>query len=202
MWGKILNTPVGKIASIGPTYSNRLSKLNINSLEDLLYHFPSRYENLNKISKLNTLLRSGDKVSVEATVWQIRNVRTRYGKLLTFATVNDTTASIECVWFNQPYLTNSLKSGTRVGLSGKVGFFNNKPTLISPEYEYIEPNRKPIHTSGIVPTYPETKGVSSKWLRNKIRLLLESKQLSDYETLPNTILKKYKFNNNFDVSLP
>ena len=189
MQREILSTPVGKIESIGPAYSHRLSKLNLYTLEDLLYHFPNRYEILGHVSKLNSL-NIGDKVSVEASIWQIKNIRTKHGKLLTFATINDETSSIECVWFNQPYLTKSLKPGTKIGLSGKVGNFNNKPTLISPDYEYIHPGRKPIHTSGIVPIYPETRGVSSKWLRNKLRSLLDRQDFLDYEFLPDQLLKK------------
>ena len=191
MWRKILNTPVGKIESIGTAYSSRLSKLRINTLEDLLYHFPTRYNNLERISKLNSLA-IGDNVSVEASIWEIKNIRTKYGKLLTLATINDGTSSIECVWFNQPYLTKSLKPGTMVGLSGKVGNFNNKVTMISPDYEYIRPGKKPIHTSGIVPIYPETRGVSSKWLRNKLRSLLDNQELSNYEFLPDQLLKRNK----------
>ena len=88
MQREILSTPVGKIESIGPAYSHRLSKLNLYTLEDLLYHFPNRYEILGHESKLNSL-NIGDKVSVKASILQIKNIRTKYGKLLTFATIND-----------------------------------------------------------------------------------------------------------------
>ncbi len=187
----MLITPIVKLANIGPSYSNRLKNLNISTLEDLLYHFPARYEDLSKQSKLNSVA-VGEKVSVEGVVWQIRNVRTKYGKQLTFATINDGTASIEIVWFNQPYIARIVKTGQTLGLAGKVNRFNNNISLINPEYEFISEAVMQIHTRGLVPIYPETRGVSSKWLRAKIKTLLENSKLEDYEFLANETLRKNK----------
>lgn len=157
-----------------------------------MYHFPSRYENLSVKKKLNSI-KHGEKVSVEGVIWQIRNVRTKYGKLLTLAVINDGTAPFECVWFNQPYLTKTIKTGQKLGLSGKVDFFNNNLTLINPNYEFISAGNPSIHTSGLIPIYPETSGVSSKWIRSRIKAFLENPDLASYELLPTEILEKYKF---------
>jgi ATP-dependent DNA helicase RecG len=189
----MLRTPVVRLTNIGPSYSNRLKKLNITTLEDLLYHFPSRYEDLANVKKLNSVA-VGEKTSAEGIVWQIRNIRTKYGKQLTFATINDGTASIEIVWFNQPYITRIVKTGQKLGLAGKVDYFNNNVSLINPEYEFIHKTGSPIHTRGVVPIYPETKGVSSKWLRTKIKSLLESANLENYELLAEDTLR----NNNLE----
>lgn len=188
----MLKTPIAKLTNIGSSYSSRLKKLNITTLEDLLYHFPTRYEDLTKKKKLNSL-QAGENVSIEGIVWQIRNIRTKYGKRLTFATLNDGTASIESVWFNQPYLTKSIKAGQRLGLAGKVDYFNNNLTIMSPEYEFIKEGNPSIHTSGLVSIYPETKGISSKWLRSRIKTLLYNSNLKTHEFLPGEILQEYKF---------
>ena len=188
---KILKTPVEKTTNIGPYHSGRLKRLGIFTLEDLLYHFPNRYEDLTSKKKLNEV-EAGKKEAVEGVVWEIRNVRTRYGKQLTLATINDGTASIECVWFNQTYLERLIRTGQRVGLWGKVSIFNKKLAIMNPEYEFLESNKPPIHTSGLVPIYPETAGVSSKWLRSRIKFILEeAKDLKSYELLPTDILEKH-----------
>ena len=187
-----LNTSIKKITSIGPTYSNKLLKLNISTINDLLYHFPTRYEDYSKVNKINSL-SVGDKVAIEGTVWQIKNIRTKYGKILTFATIHDGTSLVEVVWFNQPYLTNSLKAGIKIGLAGKVGYFNKKTALINPNYEIIRDGAEKIHTSGLIPIYPETSGLSSKWLRAKIKRILANTDLKDYEFLPEEIIKKHLF---------
>lgn len=187
----MLKTPTEKLTNIGPSYSNRLKRLDITTLEELLYHFPSRYEDLTEKRTLNSL-QASEKVSVEGVVWQLRNVRTKYGKRLTFATLNDGAGSIGCVWFNQLYLSRIVKTGQKLRLSGKVGYFNNNLTLINPEYEFIKRGKSLIHTSGLVPVYPETRGISSKWLRSRIKTLLDALELEDFEFLPAALLEKYK----------
>lgn len=188
-----LNTPVGKLPFIGSTYAYRLKKLNIDTLRDFFYHFPARYEDW-KISTKISEVKLGERVSVQGLVWEIRNIRTKYGKNLTFALINDSTSSINCVWFNQPYLTKSIKVGQKLGLSGKIEYFNNNLSLISPEFENLENRLAPIHTKGLVPIYPETYRVSSKWLRSRISHLLNTtNNLESYEILPIDIVRKYKF---------
>lgn len=186
----MLNSPIRSLEKIGPSYENKLRNLDIHTIENLLYHFPVRYEDRRVLDKLNNLVL-GQKASVEGVIWQIKTTRTKYGKFLTFATINDGTSSLECVWFNQAYINRVIKSGQKLGFSGKVENFNGKLTLINPEYEFISPNSFPIHTRGLVPVYPETKGVSSKWLRSKISWLIKSKILTGFEILPNHILKRY-----------
>lgn len=194
----MLNTSVGNLAKIGPSYENRLKKLNINTVENLLYHFPVRHEDRRIIHKLNELT-PGQKTSVEGVVWQIKTTRTKYGKFLTFATINDGTSSLECVWFNQAYISRVIRNGQKLGFSGKVEYFNGKLALINPEYEFLLPNTPSIHTQGLVPIYPETKGVSSKWLRSKINFLLKDEIFKDFEILPKQILEKYKLIGRFEA---
>lgn len=182
--------PIEKLPNIGPYHSNRLKRLNITTLEDLLYHFPTRYEDLRAKRKLNSV-SPGEKVSVEGVVWQIRNIRTKYGKRLTLATINDGTASIESVWFNQPFLLKIIKTRQKLSLAGKADLFNNNLTLINPEYELTNPDKTTIHTSGLIPIYPETAGLSSKWIRSRIKTYLQDPSLETYEFLPEEILKKY-----------
>ncbi len=169
-----LQTPVEKLYSIGPAFANRLQKLNIATLENLLYHFPFRYEDLSAISTINKL-RIGNTTTINATIWQIKNTYTKSRRVITTAILNDTTGTISAIWFNQSYLTKTLKPGLTINLAGKIQTFNNKPAFISPEYEILKPlddYRSPIHTGRLVPVYPETYGLSSKWLRSHIHLLL------------------------------
>jgi ATP-dependent DNA helicase RecG len=80
--------------------------------------------------------------------------------------VEDTTGKIMVVWFNQPFLIRTLYPGRTVSLSGKVGFFNRKLCMSSPDYEILGEIEKPtVHTGRLVPVYPETSGFSSKWIR-------------------------------------
>lgn len=105
--------------------------------------------------------------------------------------VEDATGKISVVWFNQPYLIKMLYPGRLVSLSGKVGFFSRKLCLTSPDYEILEDEEKEtVHTGRFVPVYPETSGLSSKWIRRQMltayRLL--TPELKDF--LPKDVLRR------------
>jgi len=186
-----LYTPINEIDKIGKYYSTRLKKLNIQTVHDLLFHIPSRYEDLSQIKHVNEVAPD-ETDTISGQIWEIRNVRTKYGKNLTFATIHDGTGTIDSVWFNQPFLTKTFKVGLTINLSGKIGHFNNKLTLINPEYEIRYKKERPIHTGRLVPIYPETAGITSKWLRSRTSNLLNilSPKLNEY--LPNPIIKRNK----------
>jgi len=191
-----LNTPLTQTSKVGPYIHRKLKKLNLETIGDLLYHFPFRYENLGKSKKICDI-RVGETSSIIGTILQIHNIRTRYGKYLTLATINDRTASIETVWFNQPFLTKTILVGTKISLAGKVDLFSNKESFINPDYEIADTKKssKLLHTQGLVPVYPETAGISSRWFRIKIGELLPTLLPKIEETLPLDTIKRNKLIN-------
>ncbi len=187
-----LDSLVEKLPKVGSFLSSRLRKLNISTIDDLINHYPFRYENPGE-SKNIAEIYPGDSTSSNGQIWQIKNVRTRFGKFLTLATVNDGTASIEVVWFNQPFLTKTIKQGSKISLSGKIGLFSHRPTLVNPAYDLLTSiTQKSIPTQGLVPVYPETAGISSKWIRSKIREIIPVSVKKIEETLPEETLKRNK----------
>ena len=179
-----LATPISQVPKIGSIYAKRLKRLKISSLEDLVYHFPFRYETWGERRKISEIAL-GETVATAGSVWQIRNIRTRFRKNLTLATINDGEASIEAVWFNQPFLTKTIKVGIRLGLAGKVDLFSHKPTFINPEYEILnKDSKRSLHTRGFVPIYPETARLSSKWIRTRVRQFLPTLLPKIEEILP------------------
>lgn len=198
-----LSTPTKELYMVGPTYAKRLKKLNINTAEDLLHHYPFRYDDFSLISTINQL-QLGEVVTIQGKIISYQNIYTKYGKKLQKAVVADQTGQIETIWFNQPFLTKTLKSGLLISLAGKVDWFDRKPALISPEYELIRSkiydlrSMITIHTGRLVPVYPETYGVSSKWLRSRIAPLIEKLISRTPDWLPQTIKKE---NNLIDLRL-
>lgn len=184
-----LSTPIEKLYMVGPIYARRLKRLEINTAEDLIHHYPFRYDDYSLISKIS-LVQPGEKVTIQGQVLSMKNEYTKKGKRLQKAHVNDETGQIEAVWFNQPFLVKNIKPGNKINLSGKVEWFGHKLMLVSPEYEIIKLHPL-IHTGRLVPVYPETKGLSSKWLRSRIAPLLNQLKPEFKEFLPEEILKKY-----------
>src|SRR3990167_11146788 len=190
---------ISNIPGVGKYYSYKLKKLDINTAEDLIYHFPFRYDDFSQIKAIENI-QTGDIVSVQGIIWQIKNVRTRTGKFVTVATVADQSGTIEIVWFNQPYLTQSLKPGMQISLSGKIHLDGFRPKLISPSYEIISPHTvqstlSTLHTGRLVPVYPETEGISSKWLREKIAKILPDYLKNTEDFVPKQTLDRQKLAN-------
>ena len=170
-------------------YARRLEKLSIQTFEDFLYHIPSRYDEFSLISKINRV-QPGEVVTIQGTVSQINNEFTKNFKRLQKAEVADDTGIIEVVWFNQPYLTKVIHAQDKISLSGKIDWFLKKPVMQSPEYEII--NSSPtIHTGRLVPVYPETRGISSKWIRRQVYNLLSENRGKFIEYLPDSIINEH-----------
>lgn len=191
-------TPIFNLPGIGQYYSYKLKKLDVETLENLIYHFPFRYDDFSQLSQIQNLT-PGEKTSIQGTVRQIRNIRTRTGKFITTATVADQTGTVEVIWFNQPYLTKNIKTDTPISLSGKIEQDGHKFKLMSPQYEIIK-NQLPttnyelqtIHTGRLVPIYPETEGITSKWLRAKIARYLPEYLKRQNDFMPQEILQRQK----------
>ena len=167
-------TPVTKVPLVGPAYARRLEKLGIFTVKDLLYHIPSRYDDFSIISKANQL-QDGETVTIQGEVLEMKNQFTRRGFVLQKAVIQDDTGTAEALWFNQRFLPQAIHKGDKISLSGKV----KNRHLESPDYEVVRQGRT-IHTGRLVPVYPETAGISSKWLRSRINAVLNQIKIIDY----------------------
>jgi len=187
-----LKDHVVRLPFVGPTYAKRLEKLGIATIEDLIFHFPFRYDDFSLISPISRL-QVGETVTICGIVEKFSNTFTKTGKKIQMVEVVDDSGKIEAIFFNQMFLYRVLKKGERFNFSGKVEWFGHKRVLISPEYEKI-PNTKyqilnTIHTGRLVPIYNETYGVSSKWLRSRIKTALDALGEQIEEFLPEEMFK-------------
>ena len=194
-----LSTPIGEIPRIGPQSQKRLKRLGIETVGQLLFHFPHRYEDFSYLVPISKL-KYGENFSIRGKIIKIKNRRTwKKRMILTEAMVSDETGTIKVVWFNRPYLTNILKEGDFVSLAGKVLLREGGIYLSNPAYEKISnqqsaiSNQQLIHTGRLVPVYPETEGLSSKWIRAMIKPILIKMKGKIKDPLPERIKKEYKF---------
>lgn len=166
-------------------YARRLEKLGITKLEDFLYHTPFRYDDYRLISKISEL-QPGETVTVQGKVLEIKN---QYARRFTIqrAKVEDETGILDITWFNQPFIIKTLNENDKISLSGKVKKITPRPEIDSPDFEVL--NGKPLHTARLVPVYPETRGVSSKWLRRQVYTIINDYKTELNEFLPSEILE-------------
>ena len=182
-----LGDAIEKLPLVGPTYAKRLEKLNIATIEDLMRYFPFRYDDFSLISPISRV-QPAETVTVRGVVEKITNEYTRHGKKIQKAMITDSSGKIEAIWFNQPFLAKTIKAGEEYQFSGKVQFFGRQKTLASPEYEMAKADT--LHTGRLVPIYNETYGLSSKWLRSRIKNALEVFGEEIAEFLPEEMVEK------------
>ena len=192
------STLVQELPRIGPQYQKKLKKLGIKTVRDLLFHFPHRYEDFSEIIPISNI-RLKEQICIQGKILEIENNRTwKRRMILTQALIQDQSGAIKVIWFNQPYLVNALKSGDFVCLAGKLALRKGETYLSNPIHEKIPnpkfqiPNPSLTHTGRLIPVYPETEGLSSKWLRFIIKPLLVGFKNKNLDSLPRKIIKDKK----------
>ena len=181
-----LDSPLTTVPGIGPKSAKTLKKLDLETLGDLLWHLPRRYDDYSELKTINRL-ELGEEVTIIGTVDEISVRPVRGGKLkLVEATVSDGTGSIGVTWFNQTWIATRLKPGKAVVLSGGIEQYLGKLTMSGPEWEPLE--RKQVHTNRIVPVYPLTSGVTAKWLRRVINSVVRSHADRVVDPLPPSLV--------------
>lgn len=209
------DTLISSLPRVAPAYQKRLFKLGLKTVRDLLFHFPRRYDDFSKITRIRDL-RAGAVYTIQGRVIDIKNSRSWKKRLsITEAFIQDESGSIRAIWFNQPYLTNVLKIDTIINLSGKVNldkdlYFSNPAyeRIANSEGQIAENQKttdyKPLatsqtrHTGRLVPVYPETAGLSSRYLRYLIQPHLASaRELVDW--LPDSVKRSQRLINLADA---
>jgi ATP-dependent DNA helicase RecG len=180
-----LNAALTVLAGVGPRNAAMLTRLGLNNLGDMLYNFPRRYEDYSQLKPIRDVFY-GQQVTVIGTVTTVNSRQMRGGKTsIIEAVINDGTAGLRLTWFNQPWLTNRIKAGDAISVSGKVDQYLGRLVMTSPDWEPVEVEN--LHTNRIVPIYPLTANVTQKWLRKLMHQVVTywAPKLTDH--LPNTI---------------
>ncbi len=147
-------------------------RLGLRTIEDLLYHFPHRYDDYSSQKHIGDLVVG----SVETIVGEVSEVRMAGGgpRPRVEVSVSDETGVIKAVYFNQPWLTKQLPVGKMIVLSGKVSSYGGVRQMTSPTWEpYVPDSDALIHTGRLVPVHPLTKGLLDRNARKVIKHLVD-----------------------------
>ena len=156
-----------------------LAKLGIESVQDLLQHYPRLHvdrSTLRTIRDLGRLAAGGfaGEVQVHARVVNVdRPFRTRNGKLMVKGKIADETGAIAVTWFNQEWVARALGAGDWAFFYGKLGVYRGTLQMTAPRFELVRTGREPFNVGRIVPIYPASAELSSDALR---RIMWETLQ--------------------------
>ncbi len=164
-WHSALSAPVTVAPQVGPRRAQRLARLGIHTMGDLLYYFPRDYHDFRKAEGIRFLGKYYDqRVVVVGQVTSVQSRRPRPNLTLVEAWVEDASGRVKVTWFNQAWLLERLKPGMFVALWGTVDQFLGRPVLRNPEWEVLQP--QDMVRARILPVYPLTEGITQRWLRN------------------------------------
>lgn len=182
------NSPVSQLKGIGEQRERKLQKLGIRTIEDLLTHYPREYKDRSEILKIADLPMEEPAAFLAQVKEEGQN--SRHGRLVyARMKVYDETGSVGVLWYNQPYMKNSLKIGEWYLFSGKLQKKYGRKEILSPEVERIGEN---FAGGRIIPVYPASEGLSQKMLRNLMEEALSQMQGGIREELPLWLRKEYK----------
>ncbi len=169
-----------------------LKKLGLNTLRDMLFYFPSRYENFSERKNIIDL-REGDKTTVYGKIVEAEKQKTQMRRMpLSRIIIGDLTGTINALWFNQPYITNILKIGDKVALTGKISNGKSGMYIANPTFEKVDSYGDLSGGEALLAVYPETRGITSRWLRFNTQKILAAISKTDFQDpIPENILKKY-----------
>lgn len=199
-----LSLPLSKHFRINEYQTKALKKLGVVTLRDLLYHFPARYITSSNEGVIQTTT-TGDMVSVVGVISKTKARKAWKSKIpMTEAMLKDESGSLKLLWLHQPYISKMFPEGSLVVVAGKIKEKDGKRTMINPEITHADTTKalsgSPLFDtqmeSGpdlpLLPVYPESRGVTSRWFFYAIQKILTKellKTLSD--PIPKEILKKY-----------
>lgn len=177
-----------KLKGIGEKTAKLFTKLNVNTIEDLLYYFPRSYEKIEEAVEIEKL-QSGKSFIVKGMVAGKPTVIRRGNLSILSFSIKDVTGTLKCIYFNMPYLAKTLNVGKVLYFWGRVAAHGKALQMEQPkilkEEEYLE------KVNTILPVYSLTKGLSNQTIRKGLKQIFKESQWG-FKDLPEEFLKKEK----------
>lgn len=179
------------LKGIGQKGLIKLNKIGINSIEDLLFHLPIRYNDKTKLFKISDL-EPGKKLLFEGRIEKANVIF--FKKRMFVVRISDETGSVQLrfFYFNKSQISN-FSIGRNVRCFGELRVASNTKEVVHPECLFFDKEKPPLDEF-LTPVYPLTEGLHQYSLRNFIKQslsFLKSGKIVLPELLPDKVLKKY-----------
>lgn len=186
-----LDDSISKIKGIGPKKFALLSKLNIFSVKDLLYYYPSSYQNRRNIKTINSV-KHMEKATIIGTVYEEpKETRTRKKMKILKVPIKDSTGRGYVTFFNSMFLINVFKKNESYYFYGIVNNIGGEVQISHPEFSNT--NKDSIESfCSIKPIYGLTKGLTQKEIINYMNNILHKESLDICEYMPSDVIKSNK----------
>ena len=178
-----------------------LKKIGLKTIEDLLYHFPTRYGDTSEMKNIGSLA-SGETAVIYGRVSGLKTGKAFIKRTpISEGIIEDETGKIKTIWFHQPYIAKMIHEGALVRVEGKVSDRKGVLGMMNPKIEVV--SKLPIgvgdslfgeegEAHSLYPVYPESQGITSNWFYHAINKIFKSQILETVtDAIPDYILKTY-----------
>jgi ATP-dependent DNA helicase RecG len=155
--------PVTVLKGVGPRIAERLQRLNIRTLQDVLFHLPARYEDRTRVTPMGAV-QSGQQVVVQG---EVDLAEVRFGRRRSLLVrISDGSGALTLRFFHFNAAQQAgFKRGTAIRCYGEARGSAGSLELIHPEYSLLPVNAQTIMEEHLTPVYPATEGVHQLTLR-------------------------------------
>ncbi len=182
-----LTDAVTRLKGVGPKMAEKLARLGIATMEDLLNFYPRRYQDWTKITPMEELTFD-EEAAVYGEVVDVKEARPRPRMSILTAVLTDGTGAVNLVYFNQPWKRDEFARGQHILAYGRAEYQYRKIQMSNADTEAVEPAEL-ADFQKLVPVYPLTEGLKLSRMQELIRqALAQAEDLA--ENLPARVLRK------------
>jgi len=185
----LLLTPLERLKGVGPRLQSRLKNLGLETVYDLLFFMPFRYEDWRTVTPI-ARLKPGIRQLFKGEILHAAETRTRNNKRIYEVIVSDGTAKISLKWFHfrRAWMEKQYQSGRSAYFTGEVKGFAGHKEILHPDTEFITAKQKA--PGGIFPIYPLTEGLPQKTMRKIIKDAVDKFSLFLKSPVPQQLSEK------------
>lgn len=188
--------PITLLKGVGARNAEKLARLGICTLQDLLFHLPLRYQDRTRVQPIGSL-RRGDQVVIEGGVDLAEIKFGRRRSLMVHLSDGTGYLYLRFFYFSKAQ-RQALSRGVRLRCFGEVRNGPNSLEMVHPEYQQIDPDQPMAVEQSLTPVYPTTEGVHQLTLRGLMQQVLARLELEPEglcELLPQTLLGRFRLPN-------
>lgn len=179
---RLATVDVGQVKGLGGKRAAGLKNAGVNNVADLLHHVPRRYIDRSRKEPI-ARVPIGSEVTIIGTVRSVNSRRPRRNLQIIEAVIEDDSAQIKAVWFNQGYIVRMLENADEVALSGVVESFRGSLQMKTPAVDVLSSDKEGLTVGRVVPVHPGIGGVSPGHVRRAMHnALIRARPIED--TIP------------------
>ncbi len=179
-----LEDHISSLKGVGTAKADRLKKLGIETIRDLVYYFPRAYERRGDVRKLSEAVENQTSSFILTIGTRVTTAKIRNGFSISKVRAFDESGSVEIMFFNSPFVKDVFQLGTVFRFYGKLNFYKGRPTLSNPKYEAVVDG---IPLKNYIPVYPLTEGFTSQAIAKLVDQCLYEVTNAIQDPLPESI---------------